>query len=108
MGTPCLTLVAVIAVCFGSSVIAGEIEISPNVAPERSPLFLRNPAPSSVVIVLQEPPHISLPLPFPGGCFNCSTLRSNHSNLAESIFRSHAMSQKLYDPDTGSRIFYIQ
>jgi hypothetical protein len=40
----------------------------------------------------------SYPLPFPGGCFNCPTTPSNQDNVARSLFRAHAFSQKFFYP----------
>ena len=107
MGVRFLALVAIFCTLLVPRMACAEIEISLDAQPVRSVLFLRQPSLTSVVIVLQEPPAFSAPLPYPGGCFNCSTLPSNRSNAATSIFRSHAVEQNLYKENSGSQILYI-
>jgi hypothetical protein len=107
MGVKTLAIVSMFCAALAAGTAEAEIEISPDAPAVKSPLFLRNPPSTSVVILLQEAPAISVPTPYPGGCFNCSTLPSNRSNATDSIFRSHALSQKLFKPDSGSQILYF-
>ncbi|MBF0560513.1 MAG: hypothetical protein HQL37_00585 [Alphaproteobacteria bacterium] len=66
----------------------------------------QQPAFNSTIIILRESG--SVPAPYPGGCFNCSTLRSNGTAVDHSLERGHSFSQKLYQAQPTQTILLVQ
>ena len=82
------------------------IEISPPADPAPLRLSGAQVREAPNVIVIQEDLTITTPQPFPGGCFNCGTLRSNRDNNAYLLGRSHRFSRNLHDSN-GQRIILL-
>lgn len=101
------------AVCAVTMVAAGgaraEIEVSPE--QQATPLRIKpettQPGWGQTIIILREAPE-SLPAPYPGGCFNCSTLYSNQDVVSRSLGRSHALGQKLYKARPDQTILLLR
>lgn len=87
-----------------------EIEITPpqEPTPLRVKPDLSQPGWGQTIIILREPE--SYPSPYPGGCFNCSTLNSNQDAVSRSLGRSHSFGQKLYKvrPDNSNTILLVR
>lgn len=100
------------AVCAVTVVAAGtaraELEITPEqqVSPLRIKPDTSQPGWGQTIIILREPD--SLPTPYPGGCFNCSTQWSNQDSVSRSLGRSHAFGQKLYKARPDNTILLLR
>jgi len=111
---PALCLLGLIVV--GASPASATIDVTPTANADAAPVT-QDPPPSVLrlkgstvhespqVIILQYEPQ-SRPAPFPGGCFNCSTLRSNQNASSLGLSRSHDFSQDLYS-GSGQRYIFL-
>jgi len=69
----------------------GAAVLAPAPLPRQEPLA---PAPSAetlLLLMLQARERASLPPPFPGGCFNCSTAPGNDSSVQNMLDRAHEL-----------------
>jgi hypothetical protein len=75
------------------------LRLPPLTAAQAQPL-----PPTSVVVEQLE---YRAPAPFPGGCFNCSTLGSNQDNVGGMLSRAHGFSQNLYGTNVGKKAVFV-
>ena len=111
------------ALCFlglivaGSSPASATIDVTPTANADTAPVVAQDPPPSVLRLkgsTVHESPQViilqyelqSRPAPFPGGCFNCSTLQSNQNNSSYGLSRSHDFSQDLYS-GSGQRYIFL-